>query len=306
MCYYEHRDTVPNSPKGGAAILSQTIAICNGKGGTGKTPTAVHLAFASARRGHKVLLIDLDPQGSASYHHLGLAYKKQQPTIYNALLNLSYVTPIAIRVSQDSTSSFYTHYFSLLPAHDELGNGEIEFTKNPSFLYQKQLNKLIRKQYADFDVIVIDTPGSHISIYPTMALTAARKVIVPVKAELMSLEGTVDTMSLIRGVRDDLNPTLSLWGILPTQYESHIKHDQDVLKMMEEVTDPTDSQDHKKCPVYPYPSLKRSLYNDATGNRCDIRDLERKPELSLYWDRLSEAVLTQESVPVEMEPVTTE
>jgi hypothetical protein len=113
-------------------------------------------------------------------------------------------------------------------------------------------------------------------------------------------------MSLIRGVREDLNPTLSLWAILPTQYESHIKHDQDILKMMEEVTDPTASQDHTKCPVYPYPSLKRSLYNDATANRCDIRDLERKPELGLYWDRLSEAVLTRESVPAEMEPVSAE
>jgi len=306
MCYHEHHNTVFTSLKEGAVILSQTIAICNGKGGTGKTPTAVHLAFASARRGHKVLLIDLDPQGSASYHHLGLAYKKQQPTIYNALLNLSYITPIAIRVSQDPASPFYTHYFSLLPAHDELGNGEIEFTKSPSFLYQKQLDKLIKKQYTDFDVVIIDTPGSHISIYPTMALTAAQKVIVPVKAELMSLEGTVDTISLIRGVCDDLNPTLRLWGILPTQYESHIKHDQDVLKMMEEITDPTDLQDHKKCPVYAYPSLKRSLYNDATGNRCDVRDLERKPELSLYWDKLSETVLTQDSAPVGIEPVTAE
>lgn len=306
MCYYEHYDIVLSSTKGGAVALSQTIAICNGKGGTGKTPTAIHLTFASARRGHNVLLIDLDPQGSASYHHLGLAYKKQQPTIYNALLNLSYITPVAIRVSQDPTSSLYTHYFSLLPAHDELGNGEIEFTKNPSFLYQKQLDKLIKKQYADFDVIIIDTPGSHISIYPTMALTAAQKVIVPVKAELMSLEGTVDTMSLIRGVREDLNPTLSLWGILPTQYESHIKHDQDVLKMMEEVMDPTDPHGCKKCPVYTYPSLKRSLYNDATSNRCDIRDLERKPDLSLYWDRLSEAILTSESILTGMKSVPAE
>jgi chromosome partitioning protein len=285
--------------------LSQTIAICNGKGGTGKTPTAIHLAFASARRGHKVLLIDLDPQGSASYHHLGLAYKKQQPTIYSALLNLSYVAPVALRVSQDPTSPFYTRSFSFLPAHDELGNGEIEFTKNPSFLYQKQLEKLIRKHYTDFDVVVIDTPGSHISNYPTMALTAAQKVIVPVKSELMSLEGTVDTMSLIRGICDDLNPTLVMWGILPTQYESHIKHDQDILKMMEEITDPTDPQENKKCPVYISPSLKRSLYNDATSNRCDVRDLERKPELGVYWDQLTEAVLMQDTAPV-MEPATIE
>jgi len=285
--------------------LLQTIAICNGKGGAGKTPTAIHLAFASARRGLKVLLIDLDPQGSASYHHLGLAYKQQQPTVYNALLNLSYVEPLSIRISQDPASPFYEKYFSFLPAHDELGNGEIELTKNPSFLYQKQLDKLIRKYYAGFDVIVVDTPGSHVSIYPTMALTTAQKVIVPVKAEIISLEGTVDTMNLVRGVCEDLNPSLQLWGILPTQYESNIKHNQDVLKLMEEIPDPTDLNEKRKCPVYPFPSLKRSLYNDATANRCDARDLERKSELGLYWDRLLEAVLTRDTALVaDTQPVT--
>jgi chromosome partitioning protein len=285
-------------------ILPQTIAICNGKGGAGKTPTAIHLAFASARQGHTVLLIDLDPQGSASYHHLGLAYKKQQPTVYNALLNLSYITPITLRVSQDPTSPFYHHSFSLLPAHDELGNGEIEFTNNPSFLYQKQLDKLIRKQYANFEVIIIDTPGSHISIYPTMALTAAQKVIVPVKAELMSLEGTVDTMALLRGIREDLNPTLMFWGILPTQYEANIKHNQDVLKLIHEIPDPTSPQQDQTCPVYIHPSRKRSLYNDATGNRCDVRDLERKPELGLYWDQLAEAVLIHNTAPIAQPAIT--
>src|SRR5712692_4291369 len=91
------------------------IAIVNGKGGSGKTPTAVQLAFALARMGYKVLFADLDQQGTASFHFLGFKYKRQQPTIYNALKDLARIEPLVIMAN-----------LHLLPAHDELQNLEIE------------------------------------------------------------------------------------------------------------------------------------------------------------------------------------
>ena len=240
------------------------IAVVQQKGGAGKTPTAVHLSYALSYTGKKTLLVDLDAQATASLHLLGSGYK--------ALVTLQAIPPTPIK-----------EHLYLLSAHDELEKAEIELPRPGSF-YQAQLSKLLR-QYQQYDYIVIDTPGSRVSIFTALALTAATVVIVPCKTEIAQAMATGDTMNLIEDVKDGLNPQLIVWGILPTQYESNVLHHQEVLDLLKETKDPAG----KPYPVYAEPSKKTTRYNDATSMKVDIRQLE--PALGKYWDRIAADVL---------------
>ncbi|QBD75970.1 hypothetical protein EPA93_08105 [Ktedonosporobacter rubrisoli] len=258
--------------RGDLLAMTEVVGVVNGKGGSGKTPTAVHLAYAFARLGKRCLFIDGDPQGTASFHFLGIKYKKQQPTFYDAIKNLQRIEPVEIK------ENLY-----LLPAHDELSKAEIELTAKPGYFYQVQLVKLL-KLYPEFDIVVGDTPGSHISIFTILMLTAANKVIVPVKTEIAAERATTDTMDLIEDVRDGLNPGLTVWGILPTQFEGNVGHHQDVLALLQDMKD----TQNVPYPVYDMPSRKTTKYNDATGMHIDVAELD--PGLGRYWDRLAESV----------------
>jgi len=253
-------------------MATTIIAVVSQKGGAGKTPTAVHMAFALARAGHKLLFVDIDPQATASLHYLGVGYKDTQPSLYDALTSLNPIAPWSINERLD-----------LLNAHEALVSAEIELSK-PGIYYQVQLQKLL-KRYKNYTAVVIDTPGSTASIFPTLALTAATVAVVPIKTEFASERANKDTMNLIediQGTDEDpgLNPRLILWGILPTQFEVNVIHHKDVLQSL---------KDQYGNLVYPEPSRKTNRYNDATALRCDIGDLV--PELRDYWDRVAASVM---------------
>lgn len=282
------------------------IVIPNGKGGTGKTPTAVALAFTFARAGKRVLLQDVDPQGSASYHLLGLKYKVQQPTIYDLLRDTkrnTYVEPVKIRISRFPENPDYEKYFFLLPANDILSNAEVELTTNKAFSFQEHLAKLNKKFYSDFDIIIIDTPGSHIATFVIMAIAAARrKVLIPVKTELSHVEGSVDSVHLVEDIKENFNEDLVIWGILPTQFEAGNNHHQDSLDLLHTYfKDPSDPTGQTYYPVYQYPSPKRNHYNKATEYRCDVRETPNSgaTELGKYWDQLAFDLLTKEKAPID-------
>src|SRR5579871_3009795 len=143
----------------------QIIAVVQQKGGSGKTPTAVHLAYALSYLLQDTLLVDLDPQGTASLHLLGPEYRNIQPSIYNALVTLKPIFPVQV-----------TDHLSVLPAHSELEKAEIELPR-PGAYYQVQLAKLL-KRYSQYKYVIIDTPGSRVSIFATLALTAAERAVV--------------------------------------------------------------------------------------------------------------------------------
>jgi chromosome partitioning protein len=247
----------------------KAIAVVNQKGGAGKTPTAIHLAFALARAEQKVLFADLDPQATASLHFLGKKYKQQQPTIYNALMTLKPIEPLAIKEK-----------IHLLPAHDELEKAEVELTARPGYFYQPQLTRLL-EHYQDYDYCIVDTPGSRVSIFTILALTASHLVIVPVKTEVAAEDATRDTMNLIDDVRmpGGLNTGLGIWGILPNQFENNLHH-KEILDILNE--------DYHDL-VYSEPSRKTTKYNDATSMKVDINELDHA--LGEYWDKLAASVI---------------
>lgn len=248
----------------------KVISLVNQKGGAGKSPTAVHLSFALARVGNQVLFIDADPQASASLHFLGLAYKQQQPTLFNAIHKPTEpvrIEPLIIKPN-----------LHLLPAHDELEQAEVSLISKPGYFWQQQLLKLVRL-YPGYDYIVIDTPGSRVSVFTTLALTAANLVIVPMKTEYAQQQATIDSINLIEDVKGGLNPQLELWGILPNQFRSHVLHDKEVLQMLKE--------DYGEL-VYE-PSRHTTKYNDAMAARQDINELDAA--VGNYWDTVAASVM---------------
>lgn len=251
--------------------MTTIIAVVSQKGGAGKTPTAVHLAYALAHAGAAVLFIDADAQATGSLHFIGPGYKKVEPTLYDAIISLKPINPIVI-----------TDNLHLISAHDQLAYAESQIV-NPNIQYQYRLQRLLSK-YPNYDYIVIDTPGSNVSVFTTLALAAAHLVVVPVKTEFAAERAMTDTMSLIsdiQGTEEEpgYNPRLKIWGILATQYEGNVRHHREVFESL---------QDQYGDLVYGEPSRKTNKYNDATASRCDIRALV--PSLGVYWDTIAASV----------------
>jgi chromosome partitioning protein len=269
-----------------AIIVGATIvlSIVNGKGGSGKSPTAVQLAFALARMGYKVLFCDLDQQGSASFHFLGFKFKRTQPTIYNALKDLVYVDPMTPIASLPT--------LHLLPAHDELSGLEIDLPGKKGLFWQGRLSDMLNL-YPGYDFVVTDTPGSAVSIFPTMSLTSADLAIVPTKTEIVYVVGTQDTINLIDDVKGmpgqkrSLNSDLTLWGILPCQYEVNTGSHNDAIRLL------GDLYGKKGVSIYSQPSRKTTLYNEASERHIDIRDTDptKGPILGAYWDAIADDIV---------------
>lgn len=273
----------------GATIV---ISIVNGKGGSGKTPTAVQLAFALARGGYKVLFCDLDQQGSASFHFLGFKFKRQQPTIYNALKDLVAIEPLVPIATLQN--------LHLLPAHDELSGLEIDLPGKKGLFWQGRLSDLLNL-YPGFDFVICDTPGSAVSIFPTMSLTSADLAIVPTKTEIVYVVGTQDTINLVEdvigtpGQQRPLNGSLTLWGILPNQYEVNTGSHNDAIRLLGQL------YGKKGIYIYPEPSRKTTLYNEASEQHIDIRETDRKvgPILGAYWDAIAADIVRRSVAIVE-------
>ncbi|MGP6088684.1 ParA family protein [Antarctobacter jejuensis] len=186
------------------------IAIANQKGGVGKTTTTINLGAALCEQGHKVLVIDLDPQGNASTG-LGVETDDREYTTYDLLLGEVDLNQV-IHATE-------TENLSLIPATVDLSSADIELFSNEkrSFL----LHDALRQPEIDafvFDVILIDCPPS-LNLLTVNAMVAAHSVLVPLQSEFFALEGLSQLMLTIREVRQSANPSLRIEGIVLTMYD---------------------------------------------------------------------------------------
>ncbi|EJN52672.1 YhjQ protein [Actinomyces sp. ICM58] len=202
---------------------ARVIAMCNQKGGVGKTTTTINLGAALAEYGRRVLIVDFDPQGAASVG-LGINALDMEQTIYTLLMN-----PKAdVRATVCHTD---TENLDIIPANIDLSAAEVQLVNEVA--RESALARVLRHVEADYDVILIDCQPS-LGLLAVNALTAAHGVIVPVEAEFFALRGVALLVETIETVRDRINPRLKIDGIVATMVDSRTLHSREVLQRLKE------------------------------------------------------------------------
>ena len=197
---------------------ARIIALCNQKGGVGKTTTAINLGASLAEYGRKVLAVDFDPQGALT---AGLGVPSHEvTTIYDLLLGT--VKDAASAILPTSTPGL-----DVIPANIDLSAAEVHLVNEVA---REQILARVLRQVADrYDVILIDCQPS-LGLLTVNALTAAHGVLIPLECEYFALRGVALLVETVEKVRDRLNPAISLDGILATMYDPRTLHSREVLE----------------------------------------------------------------------------
>jgi chromosome partitioning protein len=198
---------------------AEVIAFANQKGGVAKTTTTLNLAVAFAESGHRVLCIDLDPQGNLTMSQ-GIDPDKVEKSLYDVLVNDMPISEIIVKREID-----------IAVASIDLAGAEIAMSTKIG--RERSLEKALKEVSGDYDFVCIDTPPS-LGLLTINALTAANKVIVPVQCEYLSMRGLVQLQNTLRMIQENLNPEVRIEGILPTMLDTRTIHAKEAIEILEE------------------------------------------------------------------------
>ncbi len=192
---------------------TRVISVSNQKGGVGKTTTTVNLAAALARRGARVLVIDLDPQGNASTA-LGVPHHAEIPSIYEVLIGEKSLADV-VQNSSDSEDVF------CVPSTIHLAGAEIELVglDRREVRLKEAIEQFLRDAEKQFHYVLIDCPPS-LGLLTINAFTAAGEVLIPIQCEYYALEGLSQLLNNIKLIQQHLNPRLTLSTILLTMFDN--------------------------------------------------------------------------------------
>jgi chromosome partitioning protein len=198
---------------------AQVIAFANQKGGVAKTTTTLNLAVAFAESGHRVLAVDMDPQGNLTMSQ-GVDPDKVEKSMFDVLVHRIPLSEVIVEREVD-----------VAVASIDLAGAEIAMSAQIG--RERALQKGIAAIRNDYDFILIDTPPS-LGLLTVNALTAADKVIVPVQCEYLSMRGLVQLQNTLQMIRENLNPGVEIEGILPTMLDSRTVHAKEAVEILEE------------------------------------------------------------------------
>jgi len=246
------------------------IAIANQKGGVGKTTTAVNLSACIADLGKKVLLVDLDPQGNSTS---GLGFNKAQikQCAYDALVNELAADSVLLPTKVPN--------LMLMPATIQLAGAEIELVSVIS--RENRLKRALDKIKYNFDYVLIDCPPS-LGLLTINGLTAANSVLIPIQCEFYALEGLTQLMNTIALVQKNLNPPLTLEGVVLTMFDARTNLS---IQVVDEV------KNHLRHKVYQTIIPRNVRLSEAPSHGLPIMLYDPKSKGSeVYFDLAKEVI----------------
>ncbi len=207
------------TPTSQGVKLGQVIALANQKGGVAKTTTTLNLAVAFKEQGFNVLAVDLDPQGNLTMSQ-GMDPDSVERSMFDVLVHSLPIDEVIHRTEIDLAVSSIDLAGAELALSSMIGR-------------ERALQKGLLPARSRYDYILIDTPPS-LGLLTINALTASDNVIVPVQCEYLSLRGLVQLENTLTMIRENLNPTVEIRGILPTMYDGRTLHSKEAVEMLKE------------------------------------------------------------------------
>jgi chromosome partitioning protein len=208
------RGRAPEEP-----TVARVIAFANQKGGVAKTTTTLNLGVALAEKGKRVLAVDLDPQGNLTMSQ-GWNPDEIERSLFDVLVHKLPITEI-VRTSE----------IDVAVSSIDLAGAELALSSMIG--RERALEKALAPVLESYDYILIDTPPS-LGLLTINALVASSGVIVPVQCEYLSLRGLVQLENTLSMIRENLNPTVEIQGILPTMYDKRLLHSREAVEILQE------------------------------------------------------------------------
>jgi chromosome partitioning protein len=198
---------------------AKVIAFANQKGGVAKTTTTLNLAAAFVEEGHRVLCVDMDPQGNLTMSQ-GIDPDAIEQSMFDVLVYDLPIREVIRRREVDVACSSI-----------DLAGAEIAMSTKIG--RERSLDKALRPIKEDYDFVCIDTPPS-LGLLTINALTAADQVIVPVQCEYLSMRGLIQLQNTLSMIQENLNPNVVIAGILPTMVDTRTLHAKEAIEILEE------------------------------------------------------------------------
>ena len=199
--------------------LGKTIAVANQKGGVGKTTTAINLASCLSEKGKKVLLVDMDPQGNTTSGY-GIEKEEVEYSIYDVIMGEGSIDEAIMHLEYPDPE------IGIIPSVTDLAGAEVELMdmENREYRLKDQLDPIKE----DYDFIFIDCPPS-LSLITINCFAAADSILIPMQAEYYAMEGLALLINTIEMIKQGMNPSLDIEGIVFTMYDGRTKLSQEIV-----------------------------------------------------------------------------